>query len=233
VRPRRDQSELSTDPSARAKVDKTATTPEVIAWESYNKITKDILAASTEDYIKDNLIVSNTADHAATASTIETNTFAQFLTAARAHAIANKTPMQTDAQALLAARVKMRRLDMLTPKGYCNGVTRMLLGVAVNVVKALDQLGGASDGISVIHFDYIHSEVSRAIAAHHRVRVVLGAAINVPGATRNKCLFVLWASRVDTFVHEIGHHLFLPHSRWPVLLEDSSGTGMMRWMIIV
>ena len=44
-------------------------------------------------------------------------------------------------------------------------------------------------------------------------RVTNGIAIDVADATRNRCVFVFTQPMTDTFVHEIGHHLFLPHAR--------------------
>jgi hypothetical protein len=45
------------------------------------------------------------------------------------------------------------------------------------------------------------------------VTILQGSAVDVSDATRNKCVFVFYVADLGTFVHEVGHHLFLPHSK--------------------
>lgn len=42
-----------------------------------------------------------------------------------------------------------------------------------------------------------------------------GAAVNTVGASRDTVLFALQRPLVPTFAHEVGHHLFLPHTNPP------------------
>jgi len=105
---------------------------------------------------------------------------------------------------------------------YVNYLTDRLPGDAV--LNHLQLLRGhrngdsdpAKDGITVMHFDHLHSQMGGAIGAGLAISVLNGMAADPPDATRNRCAFIFWNARIDTFVHEIGHHLFLPHSPFPV-----------------
>jgi hypothetical protein len=43
--------------------------------------------------------------------------------------------------------------------------------------------------------------------------ILQGEAVAVKDGAREKCVFVFYQSDLPTFNHEVGHHLFLPHSR--------------------
>jgi hypothetical protein len=75
--------------------------------------------------------------------------------------------------------------------------------------------GAAPDGITVVHFDHLFSGVAESLANGENPSMVLGAAIDVADATRNRCLFFFTETFTDTFAHEVGHHLFLPHAPFP------------------
>jgi hypothetical protein len=70
----------------------------------------------------------------------------------------------------------------------------------------LKQLDGVGDGITVLHFNYTCS-----IRQSFNGGGLVGSAIDVAGNSRNRCLFLLLDQDIETFVHEIGHHLFLAH----------------------
>src|SRR5207253_7534297 len=73
--------------------------------------------------------------------------------------------------------------------------------------------GAARDGITIVHFDYLHSVEKDLDLEDVSVALLEGVAINANDATRNRCAFVLFQPVVPVLVHEIGHHLFLPHAR--------------------
>ena len=75
----------------------------------------------------------------------------------------------------------------------------------------------APEGMTVIHFDGIHDQEGTK-------RQFLGASEHVPGANRNKCALILCGDPMVTFIHEAGHHLFLPHARYP--LNDVPGGAL-------
>lgn len=78
------------------------------------------------------------------------------------------------------------------------------------------KVAAARDGIAVVHFDYMHNVVRDLVAAGKAVRVTNGAAVAIPDGTLTRCAFVLFRSFADTFAHEIGHHLFMPHAKYPL-----------------
>ncbi len=70
----------------------------------------------------------------------------------------------------------------------------------------------AVDGVTVVHFNYTNTYMRDRIAAGDNVGSVFGSAVDPADAGRSKCAFLFLSPRLDTFVHEIGHHLFLPHA---------------------
>ena len=99
------------------------------------------------------------------------------------------------------------RLTFVTPLEGLLGDLQLLSGGNGN--------GAASDGITVVHFDHLFSGVAESLANGENPSLILGAAIDVADATRNRCLFFFTETFTDTFAHEVGHHLFLPHSPFP------------------
>ena len=95
----------------------------------------------------------------------------------------------------------------------------LFLWVKQQLIPGLEVLSGAKngvakaalDGITVAHFNYSNTYLRDLLAGGANVGSKLGSAINPPDSSRTKCAFLYVSPRVDTFVHEIGHHLFLPH----------------------
>jgi hypothetical protein len=125
-------------------------------------------------------------------------------------------------------RVKATRTWLINNTADTEGnYSDLLTNVMMNLVdKAVDQLmvlsghktGGsdeAPDGITVIHFNHFHSVVPQATANGFGVSTLNGMAYDSPDHKRERCAFALWENLVASFVHEIGHHLFLPHSPFP------------------
>ncbi|MBI2686061.1 MAG: hypothetical protein HYX27_07075 [Acidobacteria bacterium] len=87
----------------------------------------------------------------------------------------------------------------------------------------------SKDGVVIMHFENVHSivdEVNGASPAPADIGdmiYLLGEAIDVSDATRNRCAFVFYRSDVQTFVHEVGHHLFLPHAKYPTTGNTPGG----------
>jgi len=95
---------------------------------------------------------------------------------------------------------------------YSNTLTNLLADPCVATVDKLNLLDGASDGIVIIHFDHLHSVVRDMVSTGASVRVLNGMAADLTGRSVNRCGFIFWKNAADTFGHEIGHHLFLPHA---------------------
>jgi hypothetical protein len=74
----------------------------------------------------------------------------------------------------------------------------------------------AKPGVVVVHWQYLHSGnqeyVDAGNADHDGLR---GSAIDGAGSQRDTVVFALWRPLTPTFAHEIGHHLFLPHTKPP------------------
>ena len=87
----------------------------------------------------------------------------------------------------------------------------------------------AKDGVTIIHFENVHSIVSEVQSASPApsdmgdMIYLLGEAIDVADATRHRCAFVFYRTDVQTFVHEVGHHLFLPHAKYPLTGNTPGG----------
>jgi len=160
------------------------------------------------------LAIDPAANHAASGATFEVLTYAAFAAAVLAHHHGNNA----QAAAFMAANGANDAAE------YSNTLTQLLSGLATPVIEGLSILSGhkngaaaeARDGVTILHFDYLHSAVTAAMVVRGaRVRLLNGQAVDLPDANRNRCGFVFWNAQVDTFVHEVGHHLFLPHAPFP------------------
>jgi hypothetical protein len=88
-----------------------------------------------------------------------------------------------------------------------------------DLLKKMELLSGgrgaeAGDGVTIIEFNQVHNVCRDLFAAGKPVERLQGVAVDVPDHTRNRCVFAFFEADVDTFNHEVGHHLFLPHSKW-------------------
>lgn len=147
------------------------------------------------------------ADHTSVASTFLMRAHDEFKTAVEANLVATgSTP------ATLAADLNTWLVTnaVQTPVKYCNKLNLLLNAPAKALVNDLNTLAGARNGITVIQFQFLDSNRA-ALDGTAGLSTLNGSAVDVPGASRNKCCFILWNPMADTFVHEIGHHLFLPH----------------------
>ncbi len=184
----------------------------------YNNICKDALAATGNIMFTKNLGTDSNADHKSDAATFVVRTFADFRTAVR-NWFQTDNPTWTVAQLNTATTNWLNINNLNTDVKYCNYLSDMLPNTTV--LNNLKLISGskqgvnkaAVDGITIIHFEHIHSILKSLIPSG--VSITNGQAIDVGDATRNKCAFVFWNARLDTFIHEIGHHLFLPHAKYP------------------
>ena len=187
-----------------------------IPTANYNQMSRDCLSEPGNQLIDDELIVDGAADHSSTQSEFLTRTFAAFQAAMQAWFVN---------QGMTAPNAAAATTTWLTNNGmtgagaaakYCNTVSDIVKPPGKKLVDKLKSLENANDGVTIVQFNYVHSELATLKAAGTAgLSVTNGSAIDVSGATRNRCCFVFWAARVDTFVHEIGHHLFLPHAPFP------------------
>ena len=80
----------------------------------------------------------------------------------------------------------------------------------------------AKPGVVVVHWQYLHSGnqeyVDAGNADHDGLR---GSAIDAAGRLRDSVVFALWRPLTPTFAHEVGHHLFLPHTKPPHSSNDA------------
>ncbi len=175
----------------------------------YNAAATTALDGSGDAMLTQHLCVDAAADHSASESTFVTRSFADFVaqTNAKFNTGANPTG-GTDYRTSVKAATEVEYLTKLT-------YLLMTPGQAlVNALNPLTSPSAAKDGITIIHFNSIASAQADGIAAGLAgIQVLQGMAVDgTPGATRNRCCFALWQPDVATFVHEIGHDLFLPHA---------------------
>ncbi len=74
----------------------------------------------------------------------------------------------------------------------------------------------APDGLITIEFNYTHSFQLDQIAAGVGLRFRYGAAVDPTDADDHRSVIMFWKSRTDFFSHEAGHHVFLPHAKYPL-----------------
>lgn len=217
--------------SAHRKADGTA--------PDYNALAEAALVASGRVTFVQHLGQDAAADHAADDAVFRMRRYADFVR--RVHDFVNANPgdNMTDAYAMglgaanlagianAALRNRLQRTknwlvtsSMHTHGDWSDRLDDLVTTPMERLVGDLQTLsggngGGAVDsGIAIVHFKYVHSGVAEALAAGAGVSITNGIAIDVADATRNRCTFVFTNARTDTFVHEIGHHLFLPHARY-------------------
>ena len=173
----------------------------------YDALAKAQITAAADEVV--NRACDPAADHSTTASTFLVRDFNAFQAAVRAK-LATDNPALSPAQLDTARDNWLATKQVQTAVKYSNNLDAVLRMPAKTLTGNLNTLNGAADGITIVHFDYVCS-IRRALEGTAGLGQINGSAIDVAGATRNKCCFVLFKSAVDTFVHEVGHHLFLAH----------------------
>lgn len=176
----------------------------------YNTMAEDALASAGNAMIDNQLMVLKGANHSGTQAEFLIETYANFRINVQ-NWMHTKFPANPNPAALANA--------WLAANGYPGNYiqdTRDILdnGPADKLVEKLKCLDGAKDGVTIVHFNFAHS-LDAASGGAGGTSLTLGEAVNVPGSTRSKCLFNLWSANANVFCHEVGHHIFLPHSPFP------------------
>ncbi len=199
----------------------------------YNAICDGIFTGSGNALFTNQLAIELGADHKAVAAAFKARAYADFVTkvheylhggeagdfatagvaaAALCTTDLNPLPVSVSRTRLGQTQSQLNTLNTTSNEDYCEKLDNVMFPLAkVELTNALSVVSGAKDGsadpapegITVLHFDNVHSAGPG---------VKLGSAIDPTDATAEKCVFLFTIERVDTFVHEIGHHLFLAHA---------------------
>jgi len=122
---------------------------------------------------------------------------------------------------LKATQLWLQAQNVSSRNDYCDYLDDKLMTIIeTELASDLELISGgkvgtltaAQEGITVLHFNYTNTYLRDLIASGGTPGSILGSAVDVSDASRNKCVFVFTFPALDTFVHEIGHHLFLPHT---------------------
>ena len=179
----------------------------------YNKKAESALKSAKDAWIDDHLMVIPGANHAGTASEFLIETLANFATNVQ-NWFPKKYPHHPNP--VVGANNWLANNGLTGPGGqaaYGRSGRYILLGPGLKLLDDLDLLKDARDGATIMQFQFEHQlDAAMVPAGASAGKITNGAAVDIPGSTRHRCCFVFWRTRVDTFVHEIGHHLFLPHS---------------------
>ena len=194
----------------------------------YNSKAESALQDSNHVFVTSNLMVAAGANHAGTASEFLIETYAKFTANVQAM-MAAQFPANPNPAGLAAVWLANNGFAGAGgPAAYGQRSRMVLSGPGRTLLQELDLLKDAKDGVMVIHFLFYHQlDATMVPAGTATGSVTNGAAVNVPGSTRNRCCFVFWNPRVDTFVHEIGHHMFLPHAPFSQGGRVAPGTAIV------
>ncbi len=138
-------------------------------------------------------------------------------------------PAQARAQRINATRTWLQTAGLRTPLQYSQAIENTYKGVAMDLTEQSSCVAGAGPsnaasppGLVVMHYQYLTSATQDVIDAGGADPDGLrGAAIDVADRARDKVVFAFWRTLIPTFAHEIGHHLFLPHTFPPATTASS------------
>jgi hypothetical protein len=180
---------------------------------TYNSEAEAAVDSVGDELIDARLMVATGANHAGTPSQFLIETFAAFTANVQAW-FPMKYPLHPNP--LLGAAAWMAGngyAGAAGPANYGRDARYILLGPGEKMLKELDLLKDARDGVTIMHFQFEHQLDAVMVPAGTAAgSVINGMAADLPHSTRSRCCFIFWNTRVDTFVHEVGHHMFLPHS---------------------
>ncbi|MDP2208156.1 MAG: hypothetical protein Q8K98_05190 [Bacteroidota bacterium] len=185
----------------------------------YNKICEDAMVATGNSLFTEHFAAPSNADHKSEAAMFSVRSYADFKIAVRNWFQVNN-PAYNVAQVNTATNNWLNTEQLNTAARYSNKLYSIL--PRSKVLNDLNLISGSkqgvnkasAEGIVIVHFDYLHSQLSPLVAAGTAgITILQGSAVDVSDATRNKRVFVFYVSDLGTFVHEVGHHLFLPHSK--------------------
>ncbi|BDC48758.1 hypothetical protein F183_A10740 [Bryobacterales bacterium F-183] len=172
---------------------------------NYNALARAQVSAAGSGLL--DIAVDPAADHASTAAAFLVRTYADFKTKLRAE-FKKADPTATNAELTTAVDDWLTDNNCDTEEKYGVLLDDDLLDDAADALThQLDLLNGVDEGIVVMHYNSSNS----VKMAYPDSAGTNGIAIDVPGNTHQKVVFLLLKEAVDTFVHEIGHHMFLAH----------------------
>lgn len=144
---------------------------------------------------------------------------------------------------LLATQAWLVSQRAETDAKYCSVVDNIGFGIGETFANDLELIKGgpsgggeAPEGVTTIHFNYTHTYLRDQLAAGNGYRRWYGAAIDPTDADRNRCVILFWEAGANEFSHEYGHHVFLPHAKYPTASppggnkpnrHDDTDTGCM------
>ena len=135
-------------------------------------------------------------------------------------------PHRIEIRRLIATQRWLNTNGLVTRQDYANWLDGQAFGVLSAMVKdgrrfaaiagaRVGQPAGAQEGITIVHFNFSNTFTRDSVAAGIAgIGYINGAAIDTRDANRNSCAFIFTNAMLDTFCHEIGHHMFLPHARF-------------------
>jgi hypothetical protein len=89
------------------------------------------------------------------------------------------------------------------------GDLKLVTGSKVGVGKE------AVPGVITMEFNFTNTCLRDLNAGGAGLGYWYGAAVDPGDADEHRCVIMFWKSGVDFFSHEFGHHMFLPHAKYP------------------
>lgn len=124
-----------------------------------------------------------------------------------------------------------------TEEKYCEHLNTLCKEICVLLADDLQFISGAKTGTStrdpvgatIVQFNYTHTALRDFRNDGGSASYTAGKAINPADSDRQKCAFLLWEPDLklaaeETFPHELGHELFLPHARYPLTGNTPKGS---------
>jgi hypothetical protein len=111
-----------------------------------------------------------------------------------------------------------------TAADYCWHLDGLFFAIGEPFAGDLKCASGKKDGVAdptppgiiTLHFNYTNTSTRDEIAAGVGLRYWYGGAMDPSDADDKHSVIMFWKAGVDEFTHEAGHHLFLPHAKYPV-----------------
>jgi hypothetical protein len=132
-------------------------------------------------------------------------------------------PVNAKTTRLRATRTLLRNNSMETEVKWVNVLDNILFGIGEDLASDFQLVTGSKNGVAkaapegvvTMEFNYTNTGLRDWIAAGNASRFWYGAAIDPTDADAEHCVIMFWQAGTDRFSHEYGHHVFLPHARYP------------------
>jgi hypothetical protein len=107
-------------------------------------------------------------------------------------------------------------INLGSQDAYVGVLGSWISDISTKAVESSAALTNALDGVTIVEFGYMDT-VFEDMVVNQGLSVggITGAAISPVGSNANRCCFVGWVKHTQTLVHEVGHHLCLPHAPFP------------------